>query len=43
LDFVNDPNILLENDLPDMYRMPKKAKAETPPVPAITNANLKNQ
>lgn len=39
LDFVNDPNILLENDLPDMYRMPKKAKVEVPPVPAITNAD----
>jgi len=36
-DFANDPNILLENDLPDMYRIPKKSKSDPPPLPSITD------
>lgn len=43
LAFVNDPGILLENDLPDMYRMPKKPKLQTPPLPAITQTDKAGQ
>ncbi|NUO03480.1 MAG: hypothetical protein HUU01_22940 [Saprospiraceae bacterium] len=43
LAFLNDPGILLENDLPDMYRMPKKVKQEMQPIPVISDVTTQNK
>ncbi len=42
LSFVNDPAVLMENELPDMYRMPKKPTPENPPAPPITNTDTQH-